>query len=303
MTADNRIEDIPLLLPGDSERLQEILQWSIAAQGPSRPGRDRDRANILDIREGKKTDAQVMCESRDILEDQSTNTEEKELALDNLLQLVDLIDNANSLDKFGVHEALREQFESEYESIRSGALWVEATAMQNNNTCQAHVMNHGMLKDFMKLATDDNSFEVRTRAVSAISAFFDDNAEHAKYVANVGGVELLIMLGNDRSAENASLAFKVCHVLSKLLRLYPESIESLSKNVSSIISMLSFDGLQLRVTCVNLLNSILTVSKDHDKEAVMSALQENDVRAIAEQCAQELDYDDASVRDLIHTLN
>lgn len=71
--------------------------------------------------------------------DSTATLENREIAFDNLEQLVENLDNANNLENLKLWEPLVGQLDSTDKEMRFMAAWCVGTAVQNNEKSQANV--------------------------------------------------------------------------------------------------------------------------------------------------------------------
>lgn len=75
------------------------------------------------------------------IESPEVDLDNKEIAFDNFLQLVEGIDNANNIDNLKLWDPLLNQLKSEEAVMRKYAAWTCGVAIQNNPKAQEKV-NH-----------------------------------------------------------------------------------------------------------------------------------------------------------------
>jgi hypothetical protein len=127
--------------------MESLLKWSLA-NTPANDDPDRPRPaprtdldpGIIDAILGKP-DAQRMKEALEVAIDETKTEDDRVNALDEIELLVESIDNANDLVKLRMWEPIHALAASTKSpaSIRTNALWVIGTALQNNPAAQADV--------------------------------------------------------------------------------------------------------------------------------------------------------------------
>ncbi|KAJ7533212.1 hypothetical protein O6H91_13G037900 [Diphasiastrum complanatum] len=103
------------------------------------------------------------------LQNSSLSTEERQLALQELLVLVEPIDNAIDLNKLGGLVALVNELERDEEELRTTAAWVLGKASQNNPDVQKQILHLGVLPRLIHMVRSSYSEEA-VRALYAVSA-------------------------------------------------------------------------------------------------------------------------------------
>ncbi|KAJ7533211.1 hypothetical protein O6H91_13G037900 [Diphasiastrum complanatum] len=115
------------------------------------------------------SDAELMKIAIKDLQNSSLSTEERQLALQELLVLVEPIDNAIDLNKLGGLVALVNELERDEEELRTTAAWVLGKASQNNPDVQKQILHLGVLPRLIHMVRSSYSEEA-VRALYAVSA-------------------------------------------------------------------------------------------------------------------------------------
>jgi hsp70-interacting protein len=130
--------------------MTNLLRWSIEQQtaatsndttsgqpaAPSAPHTTLDQDALRRLVLGGPSDADLMREAMATIHSPDVSLENKEIAFDNLEQLVEQIDNANNMEPMGLWQPLVDLLQSEEGEIRKWAAWVMATAVSNNTKAQ-----------------------------------------------------------------------------------------------------------------------------------------------------------------------
>ncbi|KAF9526437.1 nucleotide exchange factors-like protein [Crepidotus variabilis] len=176
--------------------MQSILRWSIEnsaqdgapRQGPPAERKDLD-SGVIDMILGKP-DAVQMKEDMDIAVDLNKAEDERIEALDHLEMLIEHIDNANDLQKLGLWEPLHGLLteESSTAGIKSQALWVIGTAVQNNPTAQDAYFSLDPLSLLLSFLAPypASSQASRSKAIYALSALLKHNAPAVQLLSTLG---------------------------------------------------------------------------------------------------------------------
>ncbi|KAF2640731.1 putative Hsp70 nucleotide exchange factor [Massarina eburnea CBS 473.64] len=160
--------------------MNNLLRWGIEnsesshdPNAPNAPPESRTQLNPAALQAffgGMKSDADHMKDSMNIIEDAGASNEQKEVAFEDLEMLIQGIDNANNMENLGLWSRLVDKFEHEEPSLRKWAAWCAGTAVENNPKAQERLLVIGAVPSLVKLATEDESVDVRKKAVRALSA-------------------------------------------------------------------------------------------------------------------------------------
>ncbi|KAK6361969.1 hypothetical protein TWF730_005674 [Orbilia blumenaviensis] len=156
--------------------MEKVLAWSVAASAPEQEGEDRqlprlDQDALAQLLMGGKSDADMMIEAMQCITDPSATLENREIAFDNLEQLVENLDNANNMENLKLWEPLVQQLHAVEKEMRFMAAWCIGTAVQNNEKSQDHFHKTEGVHKLVHLALNDSAPDVRSKAVYAISSF------------------------------------------------------------------------------------------------------------------------------------
>jgi hsp70-interacting protein len=134
--------------------LNNLLKWGIqnseasrtdaaaAAQPP--PQIDADALQKLMTGMSGPSDAQLMQESMQVIQNEEAELEHRTTAFDNFEQLIENLDNANNIESLGLWVPLVEQLDNKESELRYYAAWCCGTAVQNNIRTQERVSNSGL---------------------------------------------------------------------------------------------------------------------------------------------------------------
>ncbi|KAF3920381.1 hypothetical protein ABW20_dc0102601 [Dactylellina cionopaga] len=156
--------------------MEKVLAWSVAAAAPEQEGEERQvpRLNqeaLAQLLFGGKSDADMMIEAMQCITDPTATLENREIAFDNLEQLVENLDNANNLENLKLWEPLVKQLHHDEKEMRFMAAWCIGTAVQNNEKSQDNFHKTEGVGRLVHLALNDTAPDVRSKAVYAISSF------------------------------------------------------------------------------------------------------------------------------------
>ncbi|KAJ3980012.1 nucleotide exchange factor Fes1-domain-containing protein [Lentinula detonsa] len=170
--------------------MQSLLRWGIENSTPApqtqthpQPHPQPLDPSIIDIILGK-SDAERMKDALSIaLSADKADIDERVNALDDLEMLIEQIDNANNLEKLNMWEPLHSLLTPtpDSERIRTHAIWVVGTAVQNNPAAQDAYLTLNpipLLTSF--LAPPATSKETRSKSIYALSGLLKHNAPALK---------------------------------------------------------------------------------------------------------------------------
>ncbi|KZT00287.1 nucleotide exchange factors-like protein [Laetiporus sulphureus 93-53] len=180
--------------------MENLLRWSIEhSTGPNggqppppRPRQDLD-PGIIDMILGKP-DSQLMKEALAVAVDETKDEDERIQALDDFEMLVEMIDNANNIEKLNMWEQLHALLTSPTtsEGIKIQTLWVIGTAVQNNPSAQTSYLAHSPMPVLLSfLDPSVSSGKLRSKAVYALSGLLKHNAAAVKQFEEAGGWKVL----------------------------------------------------------------------------------------------------------------
>jgi hypothetical protein len=128
--------------------LNNLLKWGIQNSEASRndasapkPMSEVDRAALQALITGAAgpSDATLMKESFQVIQNPEAKAEDKHQAFENFEMMIQGIDNANNLESLKLWTPLIQQLDSEDPIIRMWAAWSCSTAVQNNVRSQERV--------------------------------------------------------------------------------------------------------------------------------------------------------------------
>lgn len=160
--------------------LNNLLKWGIrnseASQNDGAPAEqprekiDAEALQRLITGMSGPSDADLMRESMQVIENDEAKLDDKIVAFENFEQLIEQLDNANNMEPLGLWMPLVKQLESEEAELRRQAAWCCATAVQNNIKTQERILVVGALPTLVQMATSDSEKAVRKKAITALSS-------------------------------------------------------------------------------------------------------------------------------------
>ncbi|KAJ2062736.1 hsp70 nucleotide exchange factor fes1 [Coemansia sp. S146] len=179
--------------------MDSLLKWAVlntatanedAPHDATRPAPQKLDPAVIDAILGKPASVQ-MTECMEAVEHSSTPSSARIIALDDLEMLVENIDNASNVEPLGLWPRLGALYTDEDAGVRSGALWVSATALQHNQRAQGAFSKHGLLAPVLRVLESDEDAGVRAKALLCVSAFIRANAAGLAEFIALDGLALL----------------------------------------------------------------------------------------------------------------
>ncbi|TRM69061.1 nucleotide exchange factor Fes1-domain-containing protein [Schizophyllum amplum] len=166
--------------------MESLLRWSIAntpasdgAQPPRPPPQALD-PGIIDHILGRP-DSELMKEDVQVATDASRSDDERVDALDHLEMLIELIDNANNLEKLNLWAPLHSLLTAADtpSPVVLQTLWVVGTALQNNPSAQDSYSKLDPLPallGYLSPAAPNSSAKLRSKVIYTLSGLIKHNA-------------------------------------------------------------------------------------------------------------------------------
>ncbi|PIA46980.1 hypothetical protein AQUCO_01400002v1 [Aquilegia coerulea] len=222
---------------GGFSSLEGMLQWSIghsdpvklkeAAQDAQRLSTSHLRNRQLELKEVMEhlktpSDAQLIQIAIADLNNSSLSLEDHRHALKELLILVEMIHNANDINRFGGLPAVIRELDNSDQEMRIISAWTLGKASQNNPIFQKQILDLGALSKLMKLV-NSSSVEEATKGLYAVSALIRNNIDGQHLFSAEAGEVMLQDLMSSSSVDirlkkkSASLVadLAVCQLESK----------------------------------------------------------------------------------------
>ncbi|XP_024527110.1 hsp70 nucleotide exchange factor FES1 [Selaginella moellendorffii] len=291
--------------------LDSLLQWAIGHSDPEKlkdSAREtmrltpeelaKRRADIKELMERLKmpSDADLMRIAIKDLKNSSLSVDEHKRALDELLELVEPIDNANDLNKLGGLEAVIDVLQSPEEDIRVAAAWVLGKASQNNRLVQSQILQMETLPALMKMVTA-TSEEEAVKALYAVSAVIRNYPAGHEAFYEQGGARLLQELLSS-SSTSQRLMKKALFLVADLAEQLAEAGGGLSSYVpedelvESVVQILGSSDLDTQEKALMALKSLARVGSTHKTLKGVSGLDValEKLRRTLEQLMLEQDH-------------
>ncbi|CAG8730291.1 9258_t:CDS:2 [Dentiscutata erythropus] len=160
--------------------MEKILKWSTensdpsaVPQQPATQEKNKLDPEIIDLILGK-SDAVQIREAVEAVSNPETSVDDKKIALDNLEMLVEQIDTAignyELIENMNLWPQILSFLSLPEASLRTQALWVCGTAVQNNPKAQKAFSENGGLTLILNILKDANEdMEVKSKAIYTLS--------------------------------------------------------------------------------------------------------------------------------------
>ncbi|MED6112064.1 hypothetical protein PIB30_058302 [Stylosanthes scabra] len=207
----------------DPEKLKESAQ---AQQRLSPSELQKRQMEIKEIMEKTRmpSDADLMKIAISDLNNISASLEDRYRALQELLELVEPLDNANDLHKLGGLVVITQELNHSDPGIRTVAAWILGKASQNNPIVQQQVLELRVLSKLMNMVKS-KSLEEANKALYAVSALIRNNAASQQmFYAEAGGWMLQDILRNANL--DVRLRKKALLLLADLAAYQLENVDS-----------------------------------------------------------------------------
>ncbi|MCL7022105.1 hypothetical protein MKW94_030112 [Papaver nudicaule] len=232
-------DDADLEGGGGFPSLDGMLHWAIghsdpaklkeAAQSVQNLSADELQMRQQELKEWVEnskmpSDTELMQTAIADLKNSSLSSEDRHRAFQELLLLVELIDNANDLEKLGGLAAVIQELDNSDIEIRITSAWILGKAGQNNPLVQKQIFQHGALLKLMKMV-QSSSVEEGIKAMYAVSALSRNN---------VDGLELFFAGHGERLLQdimsNSSIDIRLRRKSASLVADLAESLTESTSN-------------------------------------------------------------------------
>lgn len=290
--------------------MEKVLQWATAQQSDDPEVRARAPApdpkilaQVLGANTGKD-DATLMKEDISVVlcDDPQISIDDKLTALEDFEMLVQNLDNANNISPMGIWPEIAKLYTyegEEQDEFRGLAALITGTATQNNTKSQQDFLNNvgqNGMTNLLNLITKSNNFNVRARALYAISGLVSHNGSMYELFVNSSGWKYLNDVLSDDFANDKKdnkILLRSLNLLKCLL--YDEIVEE-----GGQINTTKQD----RFKTVKENNTILTVIKKLSTDAHLEVNERiiNLLSYITENGYQFTDSELDALRDSLHEI-
>lgn len=191
--------------------MEKLLHWSIAnAQGDkeaiAKAGQPDPRL-LQQLFGGAGSsgpdDPTLMKEQMEVIMNPDVELDIKLVAIDNFEMLIENLDNANNIENLKLWDPILKILEFEEDELVSQALSIIGTSVQNNTNSQDKFLKHeNGLNKVIQLANDKSqSFEVRTKALYALSNLVRNHEHMATKFRELNGLDIIPPILNDPKAK------------------------------------------------------------------------------------------------------
>lgn len=203
--------------------MEKLLQWSIAnSQGDKeamkRAGQPDPKLLQQLFGGGGPDDPTLMKESIKIVQDPEVSLENKLIAMDNFEMLIENLDNANNIENMKLWDPILEFLDYEEEELRTYALSIIGTAVQNNTNSQDSFIKYdnGLRKVIQIAASEKQPLETRTKAFYALSNSVRNHPVSARKFEELKGLDIIAPILNDKETK-PKLKMRAIGLLSAFL--------------------------------------------------------------------------------------
>ncbi|KAJ5072335.1 protein folding regulator [Anaeramoeba ignava] len=182
--------------------MEDLLKWSLANSNEQNLNEIQNQMSEEEWKLKKQIFNEVMSnlivdeteEMKKCIEKLKTEKETSIINdnLESLQEFVENIDNANNLDKLGGVDIVANFLNAEDPTIKSNALYVIGTCAKNNIDFQNLLLNKKNILDHFISSLKSKAQNVQTRAISATSAFVENNYQAQKWFLSNQVLELMI---------------------------------------------------------------------------------------------------------------
>lgn len=234
--------------------MEKLLHWSIAnSQGDKDAIKQAGQPDPKILEQlfsgGGQDDPTLMVENMKLVTNPDADLDNKIIAMENFEMLIENLDNANNIENLKLWDPILEILAYKEAELRSIALSIIGTSVQNNIPSQDSFITHenGLAK-IIDLANDKNeTFEVRTKAFYALSNLVRNHPKIAKVFVELNGLDTVAPVLNDNSVK-PKLKMRAIALLTAFL--------TSTKIEENLVGTLRKDGI--------IESTIANLSKDND---------------------------------------
>lgn len=185
--------------------------------------------------------------------------EKKEILLEHITDLCDTIDNARDFLKIGGLKVLLHCIGNPSSEIRWRALELAATILQNNPYVQDKFLEEKLMKIFIKIAEEDESNQVRVKAIYALSCHVrEHDASSAEFAASDGFSCLMKAM----QSGHEKLQIKAAFLLKALLVSQPR-LKDAAQQVGTVSQLVGLLNTEHTSAHEHLVGALLCLVTDH----------------------------------------
>jgi len=204
--------------------LNELLKWSIKYH-ESEVDRtvNREELGEMDVERRKflekalksltVDEMEIMKNALVTLGNEEATVQEREVALDNINNLIDNLDSARDLQIIGGFQVVTQYLKSEHTSLKARAAEITGTVVQNDFNAQSYAIETGTLP-LLFTAFEDPDPTVRKKVVAAVSSLIRNHPQGTTSFFELQGLDLIKKGIKDQAPE---VQTKAVFFLYKLL--------------------------------------------------------------------------------------
>lgn len=235
--------------------MEKLLHWSIAASQGDKDAIEKagkpDPKLLQQLFGGGPNpmdDPKLMVENMKLIMNEEADLENKLISIDNFEMLIENLDNANNIENLKLWDPLFKILEFNEQELVAGSLSIIGTAVQNNVNSQDNFLKYdGGLRKIINLANDkEQSFNVRVKALYALSNLVRNHEELCQLFAKENGLDIIAPILNDSTVKSKLKMRAIALVTAYIstVKINDELVELLRKDqvITSIISALQTEN-------------------------------------------------------------
>lgn len=234
--------------------MEKLLHWSIAASQGDKDAVEKagqpDPKLLQQLFGGGPTpmdDPKLMVENMKLIMSDEADLENKLISVDNFEMLIENLDNANNIENLKLWEPLFKVLDFNEQELVAGSLSIIGTAVQNNVNSQDNFLKYdGGLQKIIDLVNNkENSFNVRVKALYALSNLIRNHEKMCELFAKEDGLDLIAPILNDSTVKSKLKMRAIALVTAYIstVKIDNELIELLRKDgvIESVINALQVE--------------------------------------------------------------
>jgi hypothetical protein len=256
--------------------MDKLLAWSVAQQSGDKEAMERigqPDMKALNQLFGGIDEPTLMKQSLLVVENPELKLEDREVALENFEMLIENLDNANNIENMKMWPSLIKLLDdSAPTSLKTITCSIIGIAVQNNTTCQEHLLKHPEgVEKLIKILTSESDVSLKLKALFAISSLVRNNSNALRFFNKLDGWTAFEELKTKN--ENPKVDIRILSVLSSVLTndsLFRHEIEPKIHELSlvgKLIPHLLSDNLTCTEKSLNILAQLIHLNfKFNDDE-------------------------------------
>ncbi|SCU92299.1 LAMI_0E09670g1_1 [Lachancea mirantina] len=263
--------------------MEKLLHWSIANSQGDKEAIERvgqpDSKLLKELFQGGPDEPALMKQAITVILNPEATLDAKLTACDNFEMLIENLDHANNIENLKLWEPIIDIMDSNESELRSFALSIIGTAVQNNKTSQDNFLSYPKgLARIVDIAKQDNENEQpRCKAFYALSNLVRHNPSGLAKFENLHGLDLVApVLQNSGTSEK--LQVRVLAFLTAILsaaHINQEFVDILRQEriIHNVLALLRSDSYIYVVDRVLQFSAILIAAGAKFNEEELSILK------------------------------